>query len=158
MAGIYLHIPFCKWKCAYCDFYSIANKSYLNDFVNAICTEIKLQSEYLGDEKIQTIYFGGGTPSMLSSNQIKKILNEIHKYFDVDSNNEITLETNPDDLNKEYLKSIINLGINRLSIGIQSFNDSDLQLMKRKHTVNQAISSVIEAQKVGFKNISIDLI
>lgn len=158
MAGIYLHIPFCKRKCAYCDFYSVANKSNIENFVNAICTEIKLQSEYLGDEKIQTIYFGGGTPSILSSNLIKKILKEIHKYFDVDSNNEITLEANPDDLNEKYLKSIFDIGVNRLSIGIQSFNDSDLQLMRRKHTVNQAISSVIEAQKTGFKNISLDLI
>ena len=158
MAGIYLHIPFCKQKCAYCDFYSVANKSYLEVFVNAICAEIKQQSEYLGDEKIQTIYFGGGTPSMLSSDHIEKILKEIYRYFPVEQNNEITLEANPDDLNEKYLKSIFTIGVNRLSIGIQSFNDSDLQLMRRKHTVNQAISSVIEAQKIGFKNISIDLI
>ncbi len=158
MAGIYLHIPFCKQKCAYCDFYSIANKTYLEDFVNAICAEIKLQSEYLGDEKIQTIYFGGGTPSMLSSDHVEKILEEIYKYFQVEQNNEITLEANPDDLNEKYLKSIFTIGVNRLSIGTQSFNDSDLQLMRRKHTVNQAISSIIEAQKTGFINISLDLI
>ena len=158
MAGIYLHIPFCKRKCAYCDFYSVANKSYLEDFVNAICTEIKLQSEYLGDEKIQTIYFGGGTPSMLSSGNIEKILKEIYIYFEVEKNNEITLEANPDDLNEKYLKSIFDVGINRLSIGIQSFNDFDLQFMRRKHTVNQAVSSVTEAQSAGFKNISVDLI
>lgn len=158
MAGIYLHIPFCKQKCAYCDFYSIANKTYLEDFVNAICTEIKLQSEYLSSEKIQTIYFGGGTPSILSSDHVEKILEEIYKYFQVEQNNEITLEANPDDLNEKYLKSIFTIGVNRLSVGIQSFNDSDLQLMRRKHTVNQAISSIVEAQKTGFKNISLDLI
>lgn len=158
MAGIYLHIPFCKRKCAYCDFYSVANKSDIENFINAICTEIKLQSEYLGDEKIQTIYFGGGTPSMLSSNQIEKILEEIYRHFTVEQNNEITLEANPDDLNEKYLKAIFNIGVNRLSIGIQSFNDLDLQLMRRKHTVNQAISSIIEAQKTGFINISLDLI
>lgn len=158
MAGIYLHIPFCKQKCAYCDFYSIANKTYLEDFVNAICTEIKLQSEYLSSEKIQTIYFGGGTPSILSSDHVEKILEEIYKYFQVEQNNEITLEANPDDLNEKYLKSIFTTGVNRLSVGIQSFNDSDLQLMRRKHTVNQAISSIVEAQKTGFKNISVDLI
>ncbi|MCD4832968.1 MAG: radical SAM family heme chaperone HemW [Bacteroidales bacterium] len=158
MAGIYLHIPFCKQKCAYCDFYSIANKTYLEDFVNAICTEIKLQSEYLSSEKIQTIYFGGGTPSILSSDHVEKILEEIYKYFQVEQNNEITLEANPDDLNEKYLKSIFTIGVNRLSVGIQSFNDSDLQLMRRKHTVNQAISSIVEAQKTGFKNISVDLI
>ena len=158
MAGIYLHIPFCKQKCAYCDFYSIANKTYLEDFVNAICTEIKLQSEYLSSEKIQTIYFGGGTPSILSSDHVEKILEEIYKYFQVEQNNEITLEANPDDLNEKYLKSIFTIGVNRLSVGIQSFNDSDLQLMRRKHTVNQAISSIVEAQKTRFKNISVDLI
>jgi oxygen-independent coproporphyrinogen-3 oxidase len=158
LAGIYLHIPFCKRKCAYCDFYSVANKSYLEIFVNAICAEIKLQSEYLGDEKIQTIYFGGGTPSMLNSNQVEKILNEIYKCFPVENNNEVTLEANPDDLNEKYLKSIFAIGVNRLSVGIQSFSDCDLQLMERKHTVNQAISSVLEAQKAGFRNISVDLI
>ncbi len=158
MAGIYLHIPFCKRKCAYCDFYSVANKSNIENFVNAICMEIKQQSEYLDGEKIQTIYFGGGTPSMLSSNHVEKILEEIYKYFPVEQNNEITLEANPDDLNEKYLKSIFTIGVNRLSVGIQSFNDLDLQLMRRKHTVNQAINSITEAQKVGFKNISIDLI
>ncbi len=158
MAGIYLHIPFCKRKCAYCDFYSVANKSFLEEFVNTICAEIKLQSEYLGEEKIKTIYFGGGTPSMLSSNHIEKILEEIYRYFKVGQNNEITLEANPDDLNENYLKSIFTLGVNRLSIGIQSFNKSYLQLMKRQHSANQAISSIVEAKKVGFKNISIDLI
>ena len=120
--------------------------------------EIKQQSEYLDGEKIQTIYFGGGTPSMLSSNHIEKILETIYRYFPIEQNNEITLEANPDDLNEKYLKLIFTIGVNRLSIGIQSFNDLDLQLMRRKHTVNQAINTITEAQKVGFKNISIDLI
>ena len=120
--------------------------------------EIKQQSEYLDGEKIQTIYFGGGTPSMLSSNHIEKILETIYRYFPIEQNNEITLEANPDDLNEKYLKLIFTIGVNRLSIGIQSFNDLDLQLMRRKHTVNQAINTITEAQKVGFKNISLDLI
>ena len=158
MAGIYLHIPFCKSKCAYCDFYSIANKTHIDDFVKAVCKEIHLQSKYLGDEKVQTIYFGGGTPSRLNRNQIKRILDEIHKYFIVDVNNEITLEANPDDFSKEYLKSLKELGVNRLSVGIQSFDDNDLQLMKRKHSVSQAVRAINIAQDVGFENISVDLI
>ena len=158
MAGIYLHIPFCRSKCAYCDFYSIANTKLIDNFVEAILKEIDLQKEYLGNEIIQTIYFGGGTPSILKVNQIEKILNQINKQFNVDKNREITLEANPDDLSKDYLKSIKKLGLNRLSVGIQSFSDTDLQLMKRKHTVNQSISSVKSAQDIGFNNISIDLI
>ncbi len=158
MAGIYLHIPFCTRKCAYCDFYSVANTKFTNDFVSAICKEIEIQKNYLGREKIQTIYFGGGTPSILSENQIGIILENVHKNFNVDVNTEITLEANPDNLNTEYLKDIKSVGVNRLSVGIQSFNNADLQLMKRKHTVIQAINSINEAQNQGFNNISIDLI
>ncbi|MBU8893653.1 MAG: radical SAM family heme chaperone HemW [Bacteroidales bacterium] len=158
MAGIYLHIPFCKSKCAYCDFYSIANNTHIDEFINAICKEIKLQTEFLDNEKVQTIYFGGGTPSMLSRNQIERILDEINKHFIVDAHNEITLEANPDDLSKEYLKSLKELGVNRLSVGIQSFDDKDLQLMKRKHSVSQAVRAINNAQDAGFENISVDLI
>ena len=158
MAGIYIHVPFCKSKCAYCDFYSIANTKLTDVFVDAILKEIDLQKHYLGNEIVKTIYFGGGTPSILKVKQIEKILNKIHKEFNTDKNNEITLEANPDDLSKDYLKLIRNSGVNRLSVGIQSFSDSDLQLMKRKHTVNQSVSSVKCAQDIGFNNISIDLI
>ena len=158
MAGIYIHIPFCRSKCAYCDFYSIANIKLIDDFHQALIQEIELQKKYFKDEKIQTIYFGGGTPSILSVKQIEEILNALNRNFNIDKNNEITLEANPDDLNETYLKQIYNLGINRLSIGIQSFNSRDLKLMKRKHTVNQSVESVLLAKKTGFKNISIDLI
>ena len=158
MAGIYIHIPFCRSKCAYCDFYSVVNKKLINDFVNALRKEIELQKSYLGDDIIKTIYFGGGTPSMLSANQIEKIINELHNHFKVDFNIELTLEANPDDLNFEYLNLLKQNGFTRLSIGIQSFSDSDLQLMKRKHTVNQAIKCVHDAQNIGFENISVDLI
>ena len=158
MAGLYLHIPFCTRKCAYCDFYSVANTNLTDDFGNAVCKELELQKNYLQKEKVQTIYFGGGTPSMLNENQIEKILENIYKYYNVDSNSEITLEANPDNLNSKYLKLIKKAGINRLSIGIQSFDDKDLQLMKRKHTVNEAVNSVKCAQEEGFNNISIDLI
>ncbi len=158
MAGIYLHIPFCKRKCAYCDFYSIANTKFIENFVETICKEIEIQKFYLDKENIQTIYFGGGTPSMLNERQIEKILNTINKHFTVEKNNEITLEANPDDLSEKYLKSIKKLGVNRLSIGIQSFNEDDLLLMKRKHSVNQANKAVKESQEQGFNNISVDLI
>ena len=126
--------------------------------MKAVCKEIELQKKYLEKESVQTIYFGGGTPSMLSEKQIGKILDQIHHNFEVEENNEITLEANPDNLSEKYLKSIKKMGVNRLSIGIQSFDEADLILMKRKHTVNQAINAVKTAQEVGFKNISIDLI
>ncbi len=158
MAGIYLHIPFCKSKCAYCDFFSVANTKSKNEFVNALSKEIELQKKYLGSETIQTIYFGGGTPSIIEISKLGKVLTEIHKHYKVEQNNEITLEANPDDLNIKYLKDIKALGINRLSVGIQSFNDDDLLGMKRKHTAAQAINSIKLAQDQGFENISVDLI
>ena len=158
MAGIYIHIPFCKRKCAYCDFYSIANTKYINEFVSTVCKEIELQKEYLDNETICTIYFGGGTPSVLTAYQINEIIEKINKHFKVENNNEITLEANPDDLNYKYVKELKRIGINRLSIGIQSFSDDHLQMMKRIHSVNQSVISVKEAQNAGISNISIDLI
>ncbi len=158
MAGIYLHIPFCKGKCAYCDFYSVGNIKLKEVFIEAICKEIELQKDYLKGESIQTIYFGGGTPSLLSPQELEKIIEQIRSYFDVGKRNEITLEANPDDLTKEYLKAIKKIGINRLSVGIQSFNNDDLRRMKRKHSADQAIRTVRYAQEQGFKNISIDLL
>ncbi len=158
MAGIYLHIPFCKGKCAYCDFYSVGNIKLKEIFIEAICKEIELQKDYLKGESIQTIYFGGGTPSLLSPEELEEIIEQILKYFDVEKSNEITLEANPDDLSREYLKAIKEIGINRLSVGIQSFNNDDLRRMKRKHSADQAIRSVRYAQEQGFKSISIDLL
>ncbi len=158
MAGIYIHIPFCKRKCAYCDFYSIANTKYINEFVSTVCKEIELQKEYLDNETICTIYFGGGTPSVLTAYQINEIIEKINKHFKVENNNEITLEANPDDLNYKYVKELKRIGINRLSVGIQSFSDDHLQMMKRIHSVNQSVISVKEAQNAGISNISIDLI
>lgn len=158
MAGIYIHTPFCKKKCAYCDFYSLANTKKQSDFVKAIIKEIELRRNYLDGESIQTIYFGGGTPSLLSIFEIEEILNTIFRNFKVEKNNEITLEANPDDLSKEFLIKLKSIGINRLSIGIQSFHDNDLKLMRRLHNSEQAIKSVHWAQETGFDNISIDLI
>ena len=157
MAGIYLHIPFCEKKCAYCDFYSVANSKSKNDFVDALCKEIVLRKQYLNNEKVQTIYFGGGTPSLLSPNQIHRILNTITTNFDLENKLEITLEANPDDLSENYLKDLYKLGINRLSIGVQSFQNEYLKLMRRRHTNHQAIAAIKNAQNIGFGNISLDL-
>jgi oxygen-independent coproporphyrinogen-3 oxidase len=158
VAGIYIHTPFCKRKCAYCDFYSVANNTMQDEFTKALLKEIELKKNYFSEESVQTIYFGGGTPSMLKVKDLENILNQLKKYYSVAEENEITLEANPDDLSLEYLKTIKKLGVNRLSIGIQSFIERDLKVMKRQHTVNQAIKAVEQAQNAGFKNISIDLI
>lgn len=158
MAGVYLHIPFCKNKCAYCDFYSVATVQNKEQFVKAICKEIELRKKYLSNDTVQTIYFGGGTPSMLDLKEIDQIINALNKNFTIEKNNEITLEANPDDLKKEYLRGLKSIGVNRLSLGIQSFIPEDLLLMRRRHTVNQAVNSVKTAQDQGFENISVDLI
>lgn len=158
MAGIYLHIPFCKGKCAYCDFYSVARKQSKQHFVDAILREIELRKSYLDHEKIQTIYFGGGTPSMLAIKDIDKIIAALHKNFTIEKHHEITLEANPDDLSTNYIKGLKSIGVNRLSIGVQSFNTDDLKLTRRRHTAKQAVESIQNAQNQGFKNISLDLI
>lgn len=158
MAGIYIHIPFCKVKCSYCDFYKTTNNSRIHDLVNALKLEMWLRRDYLIDRHIETIYFGGGTPSLLSAGQINDIIQACFSVFRVQNNAEITLEANPDDLSQEYLKAIRKTGINRLSIGIQSFSQTDLKLMKRRHNSIQAINAVKFARDAGFENISVDLI
>lgn len=158
MAGIYFHIPFCKVKCSYCDFYKTTSTNNIQEFVDAIKYELWLQRDYLNDTKIYTIYFGGGTPSLLSAQQLKNLIETCKSVFSVDENAEITLEGNPDDLNLIYLKELLAVGFNRLSIGIQSFNQTDLKLMKRRHNSLQAIDAVKNAKVAGFKNISVDLI
>ncbi len=158
MSGIYVHIPFCKSKCVYCDFYSIAVSSLIDDYCNALKKEIASRSNQLTDKHIQTIYFGGGTPSMLEISALDEILSYIRKNYTIDSNAEITLEANPENLNTKYLRGLKQIGINRLSIGIQSFDDATLKFLKRRHTANDAIESVLAAQKCGFDNIGIDLI
>lgn len=158
MSGIYIHIPFCKQACNYCDFHfstSLQNKAAL---VNSIITEIELRKEYLTDKNIETIYFGGGTPSLLSDKETFLILEKIYKIFRVNNNAEITLECNPDDLSAEKLKELKRAEINRLSIGLQSFDDAELKWMNRAHTANESESSVKRAQDKGFENITIDLI
>jgi oxygen-independent coproporphyrinogen-3 oxidase len=158
MAGIYLHIPFCHTQCSYCDFYKSTQVKFKPGFVQAVLKEIGMRESYLGDEPVETIYFGGGTPSVLLPAEIELILGEIFNRFPVAADAEITFEANPDDLIPAYLKMLASTPVNRLSIGIQSFNDSSLQKMRRRHNSSQAIQCVNDAFDAGFKNLSIDLI
>ncbi|MCB0805746.1 MAG: radical SAM family heme chaperone HemW [Bacteroidales bacterium] len=158
MAGIYLHIPFCKQKCHYCNFYSIASLSSKDDFLKALISEIQLQKKYLSGETTGTIYFGGGTPSLLSQDELQSIIDKLHETYDIEDEVEITLEANPDDLHSGKIKELKNTGINRLSIGIQSFFPEDLHYLNRVHSDQQAMDCIKRSQDAGFTNISIDLI
>ncbi len=158
MAGIYIHVPFCRQACHYCDFHFSTNTKLKAQLVDAIVKEIAQRHEYLPTKSISTIYFGGGTPSLLSKDEISKILDAIHSHFDVDRETEITLEANPDDITPDVLREWNSLGINRLSIGIQSFLDEQLKWMNRAHNAEEALRSVKSAQEAGINNITIDLI
>lgn len=158
MAGIYLHIPFCKSKCTYCDFYSIVNTSYQKRLVDAICNELEQRKSYLGNADISTIYLGGGTPSMLSNEELQRILDQITTVYAVSHNAEITIEVNPDDVTLERLCFLRSAGYNRLSMGVQSFNDNDLKFLNRRHSAKQAGQVVTWAKEAGFNDVSIDLI
>lgn len=158
MCGIYLHFPFCKKKCIYCAFYSIGNFQLYESYLNALLKEIELRRDYLGEGTIQTLYFGGGTPTLLSLVDVEKILNCISKYYTFESNFEFTFEGNPEQLSKEYLVGLKNLGVNRLSIGVQSFDDEVLHLLGRTHNANQACEAIENALQVGLENVSVDLI
>jgi len=158
LAGIYLHIPFCKQRCNYCDFYKEINFKDTGRFTEALCRELIQRSNYLNSASVHTIYFGGGTPSVLSFEEFQTIFNTIYQQFKVDIDAEITLEANPDDLTTDYLSTLAALPFNRISIGIQSFDDTELKAVNRRHTANQAIQAVNDARKAGFHNISIDLI
>lgn len=158
MAGIYIHIPFCNSKCAYCGFYSIASQKQKSAFLEALHTEIALRTDYLNGEEIGTIYFGGGTPSVLSVEEIKGILESVFRHYKVNPAAEITLEANPDTLNPDYLQDLRKLGINRLSIGIQSFFDDDLKYLSRRHDSNHAKQCINWAKQAGFDNLTLDLI
>lgn len=158
MSGIYIHIPFCKQACTYCDFHFSTSSKNKEELVKSIITEIELRKNYLTDKNINTIYFGGGTPSIVSERDLFLILDKIYKTYNVRNDAEITLECNPDDLNNEKLKELKRLEINRLSIGLQSFDDAELKWMNRAHTAQESEASVKRAQDKGFENITIDLI
>ncbi len=157
MAGIYIHVPFCKTRCIYCDFYTRTNMEQKTPYVSAICKELVLRKEYIGNEPISTIYFGGGTPSQLSKIDFNSILKTIRDTFDIENDAEITLEANPDDLNEKYLNMLTESGFNRLSMGVQSFDDKQLQFLNRRHSAQKAIDAVKMSKQAGFSNISIDL-
>lgn len=159
MAGIYLHIPFCKRRCIYCDFFSSTEEEVKERYVDALCKELELRKSYLKDEPIRTIYIGGGTPSQLSLDELKRLFSYIYKTYQVDADAEITLEVNPDDLTEEYVAGLSrSLPVNRISMGIQTFDDERLRFLQRRHTARQAIEAVGRCRKYGFTNISIDLI
>jgi putative oxygen-independent coproporphyrinogen III oxidase len=158
MAGIYLHIPFCKQKCHYCNFFSLASIKRKDEFVAILLKEIDLQKEYLQGETISTIYFGGGTPSLLSVETLQVLLEKLKHTFTISPDAEITLEANPDDLDPLYLASLKQTAINRLSIGIQSFHDADLEYLNRVHTADRAQQVIEQAQAAGFDKLTIDLI
>ncbi len=158
MASIYLHIPFCERKCIYCDFYSVTDHQVIDDFIVAMCDEIDMCVDYGGREQYETIYFGGGTPSLLRPEQIGKILNRLRRTFSIKPDAEITLEVNPGTVDRGKLTALQQLGVNRLSIGVQSFFDDELQLLTRIHSAAQGIQTIALAKEIGFKNISIDLI
>ena len=157
MAGIYIHIPFCKKACHYCNFHFSTQTKYISDFTSALLHEIELQQSYLS-EPIDTLYFGGGTPSLLPIDDFNKIIDQIGRYFTITPNFEFTIEVNPDDVSDTNTKAWKQIGINRLSIGIQSFQPAALSWMNRAHTTEQSHAAIQMAQDAGFENISADLI
>jgi len=158
MAGLYLHIPFCKQKCHYCNFYSLASVKFKPQLIEALLQEIELQKDYLQGENLDSIYFGGGTPSLLNEKELNSIFEKIYKTFSVGKKAEITFEANTDDLSKDYLQMLGKTAVNRLSIGVQSFNDKELFYLNRLHTGKEAKSALKRAQDTGFSSISLDLI
>lgn len=155
---IYLHIPFCKQKCSYCNFHFSTSIKYKEEMISALKKEISLRKNELENKTLKSLYFGGGTPSLLHVDELKSLIDEVLKHFSFDSEIEITLEANPDDLDQTFLKELSHTPINRLSIGTQSFFDEDLKMMNRAHNSGEAESSIKRAQDFGFENISIDLI
>lgn len=158
MAGIYLHIPFCKQACHYCDFHFSTSLKYKDEMVKALRTELSLQKQYLSGQTIETIYFGGGTPSLLIGEEIESLIDHIADLYPVSSDAEITLEANPDDLDLQNIRKLRTSNVNRFSIGIQSFFQEDLRWMNRAHTATEAEGSVKRLQDAGFENITLDLI
>lgn len=158
MAGIYIHIPFCKTRCIYCDFYSTTRMEIKDRYIKALCKELSMRTDYLKNEQIDTIYLGGGTPSQLAESDFRLLFNTLNTHYDLTNCHEITLEANPDDLTEAYTAMLKQLPFNRISMGIQTFNDDMLKRLHRRHNAQQAINAVNNCRKAGFQNISIDLI
>ena len=157
MAGIYLHIPFCKSRCIYCGFFSTTSLQKRHDYVDAVVEELCQRRSFLANQPIDTIYFGGGTPSQLPPEELERMLDAIRYIYNVREGAEVTLEGNPDDLTPSFLQRLRQMGVNRLSMGVQSFDDARLRFLRRRHTAVQAMQAVRDAQAAGFTNISIDL-
>ena len=158
-SALYIHIPFCDHKCIYCDFYSIITSDNIQSFLSALKNEISYYSKlYRSNRKFSSIFFGGGTPSLMEPEYLEQIILHLKNNFDVDENVEVTMETNPGTVEKEKLKSFKQIGINRISIGIQSFDDDDLKFLTRIHNKQTATQTVYCAAEVGFENLSVDLI
>ncbi|MDM1556402.1 MULTISPECIES: radical SAM family heme chaperone HemW [Chryseobacterium] len=155
---IYIHIPFCKQKCSYCNFHFSTSLNFKDEMLRAMKTEIQLRKGELENRSLKSLYFGGGTPSILSVDEINSLIDEVLHSFSFEKDIEITLEANPDDLDKNFLKQLAGTPVNRLSIGTQSFFEEDLKLMNRAHTASEAEGSIKRAQDFGFENLSIDLI
>jgi putative oxygen-independent coproporphyrinogen III oxidase len=158
MAGIYIHIPFCKRICYYCDFYHLPLTEESSAFAETLIKEASLRRDYTGNETISTIYFGGGTPTVVSIKKLGAILKHIYTLFRIEDNCEITIEVNPDDINPAYLSGLKKLKINRISLGIQSWRDQDLKMLNRRHNSAQAVFALRQTIDAGFENITIDLI
>ena len=142
MAGIFLHIPFCSQKCIYCDFFSIVSNKYQDSYTEALCRELKLRINEIPKNEVYTIYIGGGTPSILSHSNLKKIVKAIKDELDFSKIAEFTIEVNPDDVNPECAQLLTSLGVNRVSMGVQTLNDNELKIIKRRHTAQQAINEI----------------
>lgn len=155
---IYFHIPFCKQACHYCDFHFSTSLKYKEEMLHALAKELAMRSDYLEDTKISSIYFGGGTPSILEASDIQRLIDQVAQYYDIDSTAEITLEANPDDLTAQKTKALRDTAINRFSIGIQSFFEEDLLWMNRAHNAQEADASIKRVQDAGFENMTCDLI
>ena len=157
MAGLYIHIPFCRQRCNYCAFYSSTLYNIQQKYVDALCKEIVLRKEYTGNQAIGTIYLGGGTPSTLTAEQLESIFGTIYNHYPIAPNPEVTIECNPDDLTPEFLTALRRMPVNRISMGIQSFNDAQLKRLGRRHDAAKARQAVANARTAGYDNISIDL-
>jgi oxygen-independent coproporphyrinogen-3 oxidase len=158
MAGIYIHIPFCKKLCSYCDFYHVVSTGDHSSFLKALLGEVETRRDYTGNEPISTIYFGGGTPSVLSVKELETILVYLKTRFSEEASCETTIELNPDDITSEYLRGLKKAGFNRISLGVQSWRDEDLKLLNRRHSALQAENALTKTLMAGFENVTIDLI
>lgn len=158
MAGLYLHIPFCAKRCIYCDFFSNTDPKYKEPFLSALLREMEIRKDYLGNAPLETLYFGGGTPSRLEAADFDRIFQTVDRLFGLGSCSEITLEANPDDLTPDYIARLRSFPFNRISMGVQSFDPGDLRFLNRRHTAEQALRAVESCREQGFSNLSIDLI